>query len=163
MNLIVAVDQNWAIGYQDELQFRVKADHRHFRELTIGHTVILGRKTLQTFPGGIPLKDRQNLILSTHADLKIENAIIFNSVESLISHLKAQGEQAVFVIGGASVYEALLPYCQRAFVTRFLEERPADRYFPNLDLAPNWELIETSPVHLESEIRFQFLIYEQSL
>lgn len=162
MNLIVAVDQNWGIGLNDELLFRIKADHRHFRELTIGNTVILGRKTLLTFPRGLPLKDRTNLILSAQENYAIEGAIVFHSISALLKQIETQSDGEIFVIGGASVYEALLPFCTRAYITKILSDRPADRYFPNLDLSDSWRIIEASPIQTEEDLDFQFLIYEKN-
>ena len=161
MNVIVAVDQNWGIGLQDQLQFCIKADLRHFRSLTVQRTVILGRKTLQTFPGGVPLKDRTHLILSRQTDLHIAGAEVFSNVSDLLERCKSVLPDDLFVIGGASVYQLLLPYCSRAYVTLVLSEKPADRYFPNLDLDPSWKLVEEGPIQHEDETRFRFLIYEK--
>ena len=114
MNLIVAVDQNWAIGKDGDQLVYLKEDLKRFRTLTSGHTVILGRKTLATFPGGRPLKNRRNLILSRNPHFQAERAEVFPSVEELVK----QADGDAFVIGGASVYEQLLPYCDTAYITK---------------------------------------------
>lgn len=161
MNVIVAVDENWGIGLADDLQFRIRADLRHFRALTLGKTVILGRKTLQTFPNGQPLKDRQNLILSTRPGYEVPGAEVFASLDALLVRCQQIESQSIFVIGGASVYEALLPVCDRAYVTKVKATRPADRYFPDLDCLPGWKLVEASAVQSENDLEFQFLVYEK--
>ncbi len=163
MNLIVAVDQNWGIGLQDELQFWIKADLRHFRELTLGRTVILGRKTLQTFPNALPLKDRNNFILSRQGNFHVPGGEVFSSLEDLLIRCKELRSDEVFVIGGASVYQALLPYCEKAYVTKILASKPADRYFPNLSLDSSWQLVEEGPVLTENQTNYQFLIYEKNV
>ena len=129
MKLIVAVDRSWAIGREGDQLLYLSADLRRFKELTLGGTVILGRKTLATFPGGRPLKGRRNLILSRSPDFAPEWAEVFRSVEELL----AAAPEDSFVIGGESVYRALLPYCTTAYVTKIDAAFPADRFFPDLD------------------------------
>ena len=87
MNIIAAVDKNWAIGYQNELLVRIPNDHKHFREETTGKVVVLGRKTLETFPQGLPLKNRTNIILSRNPEYKVKDAIIVHSTEELKKEL----------------------------------------------------------------------------
>ena len=118
MNVIAAVDENWAIGNRNELLVRIPADHKFFREETTGKVVILGRKTLQTFPGGLPLKNRENLILSGNENFKVKDAEVFNSIEELLERLKDYDTEDVYVIGGESVYRQLLPYCDTAHITK---------------------------------------------
>ncbi|MBQ9079894.1 MAG: dihydrofolate reductase [Clostridia bacterium] len=141
MKLIVAVDENWGIGYCGELLAHVRADLKNFAALTTGHTVILGSKTLSTFPGGRPLKNRTNIILSRRADYAPEGAAVAHSVEELLDIIKTLPEDDCFVIGGASVYELLLPYCNVAYVTKFKKTYTADAYFPDLDADPSWECV----------------------
>src|SRR5690554_4310553 len=122
MNLIAAVDKNWAIGRNDDLLFRIRTDLRRFKELTSGNIVITGRKTVQTFPGGKPLSGRLNIILSRQTDLKIEGALICHDKEELFNELKRltdadYDKSQIYVIGGASIYEMLLPYCEQALIT----------------------------------------------
>lgn len=162
MNLIVAVDENWGIGLADDLQFRIREDLRHFRALTLGKTVVLGRKTLQTFPNGRPLKDRQNFILSTRPGYEVPGAEVFASVDALVARCRQLDSESIFVIGGASVYQALIGSCDRAYVTKVRASRPADRYFPDLDRLPDWRLVESSAVQTENDLQFQFLVYEKN-
>lgn len=147
MKLIVAVDREWGIGYHGELLVTVKEDLAHFRELTIGKTVVYGSTTLRTFPGGRPLKGRKNLILTTNSDLKPEGAIVLHSVEELIAYEKKHSEEEIIVVGGASVYKQLLQYCVTAYVTRFDASFKKDAYFPDLDVDPAWECISVSETH----------------
>ena len=142
MELIVAVDRGWGIGNKGELLCRVKGDLQSFRALSTGKTVILGSKTLATFPGGRPLKNRRNLILSRRPDYVVEGAEVAHSVEELLSLLSP--EETAVVIGGESVYRLLLPYCQTAYVTKFDGDFEKDAFFPNLDLDPAWRLTDVS-------------------
>lgn len=157
MELIVNVTEDWGIGFGDRLLVRISADLRRFRALTEGKTVILGRKTLETFPGGRPLKNRRNLIFSANPAFRAEGAEVVRSLDELRTALKP-GEHAA-VIGGASVYALLLPYCETAHVTRTLTTLPADRFFPNLDEDENWEKLSESEIFEENGIRFRYVTY----
>ena len=157
MNLIVAVDQNWAIGKDGDQLVYLKEDLKRFRTLTSGHTVILGRKTLATFPGGRPLKNRRNLILSRNPQFQAEGAEVFSSVEELVK----QADGDAFVIGGASVYEQLLPYCDTAYVTKIRAGVPADTYFPNLDQSGEWEVSEESESLEQDGISYHYVTYSR--
>ena len=147
MKLIVAVDREWGIGYRGELLATVKEDLAHFRELTVGKTIVYGSSTLRTFPNGRPLKNRVNLILSTNPNFKPEGAVVLHSVEELIAYEKAHPEEDIVVVGGASVYKQLMPYCETAYVTRFDASFEKDAYFPNLDENPSWQCISVSETH----------------
>ena len=147
MKLIVAVDREWGIGYRGELLATVKEDLAHFRELTVGQTIVYGSSTLRTFPNGRPLKNRINLILSTNPNFKPEGAVVLHSVEELIAYEKAHPEEDIVVVGGASVYKQLIPYCETAYVTRFDASFEKDAYFPNLDENPSWQCISVSETH----------------
>ena len=157
MNLIVAVDENWAIGKGGDQLIYLSADLKRFKELTTGHPVILGRKTLATFPGGRPLKNRRNLILSATPGYTVEGAEVYADLDSL---LKNSPEDA-FVIGGESVYRALLDRCDTAYVTRIHSSFPADRYFPDLDKHPDWVAVEYSDVLEEKGVSFQYVTYRK--
>lgn len=157
MNVIVAVDENWAIGKDGDQLVYLKEDLKRFRTLTSGHTVILGRKTLSTFPGGRPLKNRRNLILSRNPQFQAEGAEVFSSVEELVK----QADGDAFVIGGASVYEQLLPYCDTAYVTKIHAGFPADTYFPNLDQSGEWEVSEESESLEQDGISYHYVTYSR--
>lgn len=155
MNLIVAVDENWAIGKGGDQLVYLSADLKRFRELTTGHPVILGRKTLGTFPGGRPLKNRRNLILSATPGYAVEGAEVFPDVDSLL----AAAPEDAFVIGGESVYRALLDKCDTAYVTKIQAAFPADRYFPDLDQHPDWRVTEQSDPLEEDGLTFRYVTY----
>ena len=158
MNLIVAVDQNWAIGKGGDQLIYIPEDLKRFKTLTTGHPVILGRKTLATFPGGRPLKGRDNLILSATPGYQVEGAKIYPNLESLL----AESPEDAFVIGGESVYRALLSYCDTAYVTKIDAEFPADRYFPNLDEDPAWTVSEESDMMEQNDIKFKYVTYTRN-
>ncbi len=157
MNVIVAVDRNWAIGKDGDQLVYIPADLKRFQALTRGHAVIVGRRTVATFPGGRPLPGRRNLILSTRKGFHLEGGEIFPDLEALE---RAAPEDA-FVIGGASVYEALLPRCALAYVTRIDHAWPADRFFPDLDRDPAWEVAEESEVQEYRGLLFRYLTYRR--
>ena len=144
MNIIVAVDKNWAIGNREELLVRIPNDHKHFREETTGKTVVLGRKTLQTFPQGLPLKNRTNIILSRDKNFSVKDAAVVHSVEELLEELKKYDTRDVYIIGGESVYRQLLPFCDVAHVTKIDHSYEADSWFPDLDQDPEWEITADS-------------------
>ncbi|MEG2000800.1 MAG: dihydrofolate reductase [Evtepia sp.] len=157
MNLIVAVDKNWGIGKENELLIHIPADLKRFRELTLGHTVILGRKTIEGFPNGKPLKDRRNLVLSRTL-AEIAGAEVFQSVETLLS----ASEEDAFVIGGESVYAQLLPYCDTAYVTWIDKEFEADRFFCNLENDVEWAAIEEAGPFEYEGIPYHYVIYKRN-
>ena len=159
MQLVVNVTQNWGIGMQNQLLVTISADLKRFRRLTTGKTVILGHSTLATFPGGKPLKNRRNLVLSRNPDLVIEGAEVYPDIPSLLTAVKALDKDSVSVIGGASIYEALLEYCDTAFVTKTYVEPEADRFFPNLDQLPNWQIAEQSEIFEENGVTYQYIDY----
>lgn len=157
MNAIVAVDENWGIGQNGELLARVSADLRRFKTLTTGHAVILGRKTLQTFPGGKPLTGRENLIMSTTMDAAPAGARVFRDLDSLLAY----APEDAFVIGGETVYRELLPYCGRVYVTKLHRTFPADARFPALDGMDGWEITETEGPFEEKDVSFSYVTYER--
>lgn len=161
MDLVVNVAENWGIGKGGDQLVYISADLKRFRQLTTEKTVILGRKTLATFPGGRPLKNRTNLVLSGSVS-EIEGAEVFPDLPALMERLKAVEPDSISVIGGASVYEALLPYCDTAYITKTFGDYEADTYFPNLDALKNWCITEESAQMEEQGIRFQYITYKNS-
>ena len=160
MNLIVAVTENWGIGRQGDLLLHVPGDMRFFREKTSGATVIMGRTTLESLPGGQPLKNRTNIVLTRDRTLSVPGAVVVHDVPSALAAAEASPDQPAFVIGGASVYAKLLPYCSTAFVTKFHACPPADRFFPDLDADSDWVCVETGPEQSHEGLRYQFCRYE---
>lgn len=161
MNLIVAVDDNWAIGYQNQLLVSIPADMKFFRETTVGKVVAMGRKTLETFPGGQPLKKRTNIVLTKDRDYKVKDAIVVHTIEEMLEELKKYNEEDVYVIGGESIYRQLLPYCKVAHVTRIHHEYLADTYFPNLDEMDDWKITGVSEEQTYFDLEYEFTRYER--
>jgi len=159
MKLIVVVDSAWAIGKDGDQLVYIPADLRRFQALTLGHPVILGRKTLATFPEGRPLKGRRNLILSRNPAVSPEGGEVYRSLEEL---LMAAPEDA-FVIGGESVYRALLPRCDTAYITKIDRTYPADSFFPNLDEDDAWCLAEEEPPLEHQGVFFRYLTYRRRI
>ena len=161
MNIIVAVDSNWAIGNRDSLLESIPNDHKHFREETTGKVVVLGRKTLQTFPQGQPLKNRKNIILSKDPNYTVKDAQVVHSVEELLEELKQYDSEQIYIIGGESIYRQLLPYCDTAYVTKIHAGFPADTYFPNLDQSGEWEVSEESESLEQDGISYHYVTYSR--
>ena len=161
MNLIVAVDNNWAIGNKNKLLVSIPNDMKHFREETTGKVVVLGRKTLETFPQGQPLKNRTNIILTKNKNFKVKDAIVAHSLEELLDELRNYEDEDIYVIGGDSVYKQLLPYCRVAHITKVDHEYEADTYFPNLDRDPEWQITAESDEQTYFDLPYQFLKYER--
>lgn len=161
MNLIVAVDENWAIGNKNELLISIPADHKFFRQETTGKVVILGRKTLETFPQGLPLKNRTNIIMSTNKEYQVKDAVIVHDLDELLSQIEKYDTKDVYVVGGESVYRLLLPYCDTAHVTKIDHAYEADAFFPNLDDMPEWRITADSEEQTYFDITYHFLKYER--
>ena len=158
MNMIVAVDENWGIGKGGDQLIYIPEDLKRFKALTMGHALVLGRKTMATFPGGKPLKGRRNLVLSRNPAFHPEGAEVFSSLEEL---LDAAPEDA-FVVGGASVYQALLDRCDTAYVTKIQAAFPADCWFPDLDRCPEWRAEEESEPMEHEGVTFRYVTYRRS-
>lgn len=161
MNLIVAVDKNWAIGCGNRLLVSIPQDMKFFRETTTGKIVVMGRKTLESFPGGKPLKNRVNIVLSTNKDYTVKDAIVVHTVEEVVEELKKYNAEDVYCIGGESIYRQLLPYCDTAYVTKIDHAYQADSYFPNLDENEDWELTKISEEQTYFDLEYYFTIYER--
>ena len=161
MNLIVNVDSNWAIGYRGKLLVSIPEDMKFFRSETTGKVVVLGRKTLDTFPGGQPLKNRTNIILTRNPNYQVKGAIICHSVEEVLEELKKYNSEDVYIIGGDSIYKECLPYCDVAHVTRTDHVYDADAWFPNLEEDPAWVLTGESEEKTYFDLEFRFCRYER--
>lgn len=161
MNLIVAADKNWAIGYQNQLLVSIPSDMKFFRKMTTGKVVVMGRKTLESFPNGMPLKNRVNIVLTKNKNYQVKDAVIVHTVEDLMEELKQYNTDDVFVIGGESIYRLLLPYCDTAYVTKIDHEFQADTYFPDLEKEEDWELVETSEENTCFDLEYYFTKYKK--
>jgi len=159
---IVAVDENWAIGYRNDLLARIPEDQKFFRETTTGGVIVMGRNTLESFPGGKPLKGRTNIVLSRNMSYVKEGATVVHNGVELKEELKKYTAQEVFIIGGEHVYRAFLDDCESALVTKIDSTYVADVYFPNLDVDKTWELESESPVHTFGDLRYRFCQYRNT-
>ena len=161
MNAIAAVDANWAIGNKNRLLTSIPADMKFFREKTMGHVVVMGRKTLESFPNGLPLKNRVNIVLTANRSYKVKDAIIVHTKEELLEELKKYDSIELYVIGGGSIYEMLIPYCDTAYITKIDHVYAADTYFPNLDQMDDWEMTEVSEEQTCFDLEYVFAKYER--
>lgn len=162
MNVIVAVDDNWAIGMQNKLLVSIPADMKFFRETTMGKVVVMGRKTLESFPGGQPLKKRTNIVLTRDKQYQVKDAIVVHTVEELLEELKKYDEKDIYVIGGETVYRQLLPYCKVAHVTKVHHTYEADTFFPNLDEMSDWAVTGVSEEQTYFDLEYEFVRYERA-
>ena len=158
MKIILAVDQNWGIGKDNEMLFHLKKDLKHFRDLTIGNIVIMGRSTYESI--GKALANRDNLVLTRNKDYKLDDALIFNNIDDLLAYLNGKSKE-VFVIGGSQIVDLLLPYCDEAIITKIFDQRPADTYLHNFDLDNDFEITNESEIFEENEIKFKYVTYRR--
>ena len=161
MNIIAAVDKNWAIGKNNELLVRIPMDQKFFRETTTGKVVVMGRKTLESFPNGLPLKNRTNIVLTGNKNYKVKDAIVVHSMEELHRELEKYDTNDVYVIGGQKIYEQLLDECDVAHITKIDYAYDADAYFPNLDEKPEWKITADSEEQTYFDLEFYFYKYER--
>ncbi len=161
MNLIVAVDKNWAIGKDNKLLVSIPQDMKFFRETTMGGVVVMGRKTLETFPGGQPLKKRTNIVITRDKNYSVKDAIVVHSVEEAVEELKKYDGEDIYVIGGESIYRQMLPYCKVAHVTKINHAYEADTYFPNLDEDEEWAITGVSDEQTYFNLEYEFVRYER--
>ena len=158
MNIIVAVDKNWAIGKNNKLMWSIPADMKFFRETTKGNIVIMGRKTLESFPQGQPLKNRVNIVITKNPNYKVKDAVVVHSIEEAIAESKKY-EGETYVIGGESIYRQFLPYCDVAHVTCMDYAYQADTWFPNLDEDEDWVVVADSEEKTYFDIEYVFKLY----
>ncbi len=162
---IVAVCDDWGIGLGGDMVVSNRADMRHFVSCTKGHAVIMGRKTLESFPGGRPLRDRRNIVLTRDEAFEREGVEVAHSVEEALHAVES--EQIAWVIGGGAVYEQLLPYCSEAEVTRNHCVRSVDTHFPNLDEDPAWTIAAAGEIQCveagqgDEGLLFEFVTYQR--
>ena len=161
MNLIVAVDKNWGIGYNNQLLVSIPADMKFFRQTTSGKVVVMGRKTLESFPNGLPLKNRTNIVLTRNQDYHVKDAVILHTPEEVLEELKKYQDEDVYIIGGESIYRQFLPYCSVAHVTKIDHAYQADAHFPNLDEMEEWQITADSEEQTYFDLEYTFLKYER--
>ena len=161
MNLIAAVDQNWAIGNKNQLLVKIPADQKFFRETTTGKVVVMGRKTLESFSNGLPLKNRTNIVLTRDKNYEVKDAIVLHSLEDLREELKKYPSEDIYVIGGETIYRQLLDDCDVAHITKIEFAYDADAYFPNLDELPEWKITADSEEQTYFDLEYYFYKYEK--
>lgn len=161
MNLIAAVDKNWAIGLRNKLLVSIPMDMKFFRETTTGKVVVMGRKTLESFPNGRPLKNRVNIVLTKDENYQVKDAVVLHDIGELKKELEKYPSEDIYVIGGESIYRQLLDMCDTAHITKIDYAYEADAYFPNLDEMEEWEITADSEEQTYFDLEFQFLKYEK--
>ncbi|MBQ9764639.1 MAG: dihydrofolate reductase [Lachnospiraceae bacterium] len=161
MNMIVAVDNNFAIGYQGRLLVQIPLDQQLFREMTKNKVIVYGRKTLATFPNEIPLAGRTNIILSEDKDYSVRGAVCVHSMEEALEYLKGYKTEDIFIVGGESIYKQFLPYCDTIHLTKIDYEYKADRYFPDITKSPEWQMTAESDEQTYFDVEYYFQKYER--
>lgn len=161
MNLIAAVDKNWAIGKKGKLLVSIPGDQRLFREETMGKVIVMGRKTMESLPGGKPLPGRTNVVLTRRSGYTKKGAVIFHGVQETLDFLKRFPDEDIFIIGGEEIYREFLPYCDTAHVTWIDYSYEADAYFPNLDRDPDWHVTEESDEQTYFNLCYEFRKYQR--
>ncbi len=162
MNLIVAVDKNWAIGYKNKLLISIPEDMRFFRETTRNKVVVMGKNTLESLPGGKPLKNRiANIVIALEKDYKVEGATTVYSIEEALKEIEKYNTEDVYVMGGGSIYRQLLPYCDTAYITYVDYAYQADTAIPNLDESDEWEMVSESEEKTYFDVLYYFRTYKR--
>lgn len=166
MKLIVATEKNWGIGKDNQLLVHLPGDLKYFKERTLGKVVIMGRKTLESLPDARPLPKRTNIVISRNPDFKPEGCVMASSCEEAAKKALvlagAGGSDDVIVMGGASIYEQMLPDCDTCYVTRLEQAFDADCSFRNLDQDPDFEVVWESPAQEENGVRYRFVEYRRT-
>ena len=162
MKAIAAVDKNWAIGKDGNLLESIPEDMKFFRKTTSGHVVVMGRKTLESFPGKKPLKNRVNIVLTRDTSYKpAGEAVIVHNMDELADILSGYDTDDVFVIGGDSIYRLLLPLCNTAYITKIDKEYEADAFFPDLDKEAEWKAEPLSEEKEHEGLKYRFFVYRR--
>lgn len=161
MKAIVCADKNWGIGYQNRLLVSIPSDMKFFRQTTTGKVVVMGRKTLESFPNGLPLKNRTNIVLTSNMNYQVKDAVIVHSEKELTEELKKYNSDDIYVIGGESVYRMMLPVCDTVYVTKVDRAFQADTFFPDLDKEDEWVMTEESEEQTCFDLEFCFTKYER--
>ena len=162
MKLIVAVDMEWGIGKEGKLLTSIPNDMKYFREKTTGHVVVMGRKTLESFPGGKPLGDRVNIVLTRDESFEREGAVIVHDEEALKEALQPYPEDEIYVIGGETIYRQLIDACDTAYITKIDHVFDADAFFPDIDAMPEWQLVNKSEEQTYFNLVYYFTEYRKA-
>ena len=163
MNLIVAADRNWGIGKNGGLLCHLPGDLRYFKEKTGGKVVVMGRSTLESLPGGMPLPNRTNIVITRQQDFEKDGCITVHSISELKENIKKYDKDDVMIIGGASIYNALMEECDKLYITKILADFDADVFIKNVDELKAFKMTEDSPETEENGIRYHFTVYEREI
>ncbi len=161
MKAILSADRNWGIGNGNKLLVSIPSDMKFFRQTTTGKVVVMGRKTLESFPNGQPLKNRTNIVLTENPDYRVKDAVIVHSKEELLKTLEQYDTEDIYIIGGESVYRMMLPYCDTVLVTKIDRAFQADTFVPDLDEMEEWEMTEEGEEQTCFDLEFRFTKYER--
>jgi dihydrofolate reductase len=161
MNIMVAVDKNWSIGNQGQLLVSIPEDQKMLREETLGKIIVMGRKTLESLPGKQPLYGRTNIVLTENKDYSVKGAVVCHSILEAKEELSKYSDENCFIIGGQSIYEQFLPFCDTAHVTYIDYMYSADTYFPNLDKNPEWDLVVESEEQTYFNLCYMYRMYKR--
>ena len=161
MNLIVAVDENWAIGYKGDLLAKISEDLKYFKQKTLNNIVVMGRVTFESLPSKKPLKNRTNIVLTNDKTYQAHDVVVCHTTAEVLQ-ISNNCEQETFIIGGEQIYKLFLPYYKKAYITKIYHRFEADRHLPNFVETNEWEVIEQSDIFITNEnVRYQFLVYER--
>lgn len=161
MKLILAADKNWAIGNKGGLLCHLSGDLKYFKERTQGKTVVMGRPTLESLPGGKPLPKRENIVLTTRADYAPEGVLVVHSAAELDEVLARREPDQVMLIGGGKVYRDFLSRCDTCYITKIYDAFEADTWFVNLDEMAEFQVVWKSDMQEENGIPYQFFEYRR--
>ncbi|MDD6102533.1 MAG: dihydrofolate reductase [Clostridiales bacterium] len=164
MNAIVAVSSNWGIGRDNQLLFSIPEDMKFFRNITSGKVIIMGRKTLDSFPNGAPLKNRVNIVITRDIDFKRDDVLVAYNIKEAVDmarSLEGYSEEDLFVIGGDSIYGQMMDVVNTIYVTRVEAYREADAFFPELDDDDRWEMTDRSEIKEHEGITYYFATYRR--
>ena len=161
MNLIVAVDKNWGIGRGGGLLANLPGDMKFFKETTMGKAVVIGRKTLESLPGGKGLPGRNNFVMTSNLNYKAQNCEVVNSEDELWEALSTCKDEDIFLIGGAAIYNSLYKKCDRLYVTKIDADLDADTFIADFDSDPEFEIVYESEPVSENGLTYKFTTYEK--
>lgn len=159
MNIIVAVGKNLGIGYKNDLIYNISEDKKFFRRTTLEKVVVMGRKTFLSLPNSAPLKNRTNIVMSRDKNFKADGVTVCHSKEEFLHLLENYDSKDVYIIGGAEIYAELFDLCDTAIITKIDDDKPADKFFPDIDSMKNWKLSDISEDYYDNGIRYRFCTY----
>lgn len=160
MKIILAVDRDFGIGKDNKLLFHLKKDLAHFKDLTLNNIVIMGRKTYKSMNGALP--ERENIVLTRNKDLKLDDALVFNSPQNLLKYVREnKNDREVFVIGGKEIVDLLIDFCDEAIITKIDAKKDADTFLHNFDKDENFEIVNKSEDYYENDLKFNYITYRR--